>query len=84
MVEGAVALANARHTKLVLTTFRLCSDNVLTTFCSERDGHQNVLGRFKVLDILACSGSSYYVQVVRTVGSRSEEYSKNEFGVTEV
>ena len=54
------------HTKLVLTTSCLRPDYVLTTFCSERDGLHKVLGRFKVLDILACSDSLYYLQVVDT------------------
>ena len=38
------------HTKLVLTTFSLRSHYILT-------GRQKVLGRFKVLDVLAHSGS---------------------------
>ena len=41
-------------------------DYVLTMLCSERDGRQKVLSRFKVLGILAHSGSSYYIQVVHT------------------
>ena len=42
------------------------SDYFLATFCSEQDGHKNVLGRFKILDVLAHSSSLYYVQVVST------------------
>ena len=33
---------------------------------SERVGCRKILSRFKVLDILARSGNSYYVQEVRT------------------
>ena len=47
-----------------------------------------VLGRFKILDVLARSGSLYYVQVVctkfRLFKHSSQERSKNEFGVTGV
>ena len=47
---------------------------VLSTFCSERDGRQKVLSKFKILDVVLNpfrsfvqrSGSLYYVQVVRT------------------
>ena len=46
------------NTKLVLTAFFRIG--------SEWDDWQTSLSRFKVLDVLARPGSSYYVQEVRT------------------
>ena len=51
---------------LIPSSHQASSYCVLTTFCSERDGLHNVLGRFKILDVLACSGSLCYVHVVHT------------------
>ena len=59
------------HTKLVLTTSWLCFNYVLTMFCSGRDGLHKVLGRLQILDVLARSGSSFYVQIVHTQFSRT-------------
>ena len=74
-----------QETLLKAQSYQTSSDYVLTTFCSEWDGHQKVLSSFKVLDVLANSGSLYYVQVVCTQFEPvRKEHSKNEFGVNEV
>ena len=51
---------------LIPQSHQTSSVYVLTIFCSEQDGHPKVLGRFKVLDVLAHLGSVYYIQVVCT------------------